>query len=132
MPLSDHEQKMLDAMERALYAEDPKFATQMKGRTAGAPSRRRLAIGVVGAIAGLALVVLGVWSQLVLVGVLGFLLMVGGVAYGFAPMRAAASTSAQTGAAATARPAKAKKAAKPSDGFMKRMEDRWDKRREQP
>ncbi|MEW2633449.1 DUF3040 domain-containing protein, partial [Streptomyces sp. NPDC048389] len=27
MPLSEHEQRMLEQMERALYAEDPKFAT---------------------------------------------------------------------------------------------------------
>ena len=26
MPLSDHEQRMLDQIESALYAEDPKFA----------------------------------------------------------------------------------------------------------
>ncbi|HZF87360.1 DUF3040 domain-containing protein, partial [Streptomyces sp.] len=25
MPLSEHEQRMLEQMERALYAEDPKF-----------------------------------------------------------------------------------------------------------
>ncbi|MDT5076609.1 MAG: hypothetical protein QOJ80_1246, partial [Mycobacterium sp.] len=25
MPLSDHEQRMLDQIESALYAEDPKF-----------------------------------------------------------------------------------------------------------
>ncbi|MDT5144193.1 MAG: hypothetical protein QOE52_5809, partial [Mycobacterium sp.] len=27
MPLSDHEQRMLDQIESALYAEDPKFAS---------------------------------------------------------------------------------------------------------
>ncbi|HXA12142.1 MAG TPA: DUF3040 domain-containing protein, partial [Mycobacterium sp.] len=27
MPLSDHEQRMLDEIESALYAEDPKFAS---------------------------------------------------------------------------------------------------------
>ncbi|RZL78658.1 MAG: DUF3040 domain-containing protein, partial [Rhodococcus sp. (in: high G+C Gram-positive bacteria)] len=27
MPLSEHEQRMLDQIESALYAEDPKFAS---------------------------------------------------------------------------------------------------------
>ena len=29
MPLSDHEQRMLDQIESALYAEDPKFASSV-------------------------------------------------------------------------------------------------------
>ncbi|MFL6167108.1 MAG: DUF3040 domain-containing protein, partial [Ornithinibacter sp.] len=33
MPLSEHEQKMLEQMEQALAAEDPKFASQMQGRS---------------------------------------------------------------------------------------------------
>ena len=36
MPLSEHEQKMLEQMEQALYAEDPKFASQMQGAGARA------------------------------------------------------------------------------------------------
>ena len=31
MPLSEHEQQLLEQMEQALYAEDPKFASQMQG-----------------------------------------------------------------------------------------------------
>ncbi|HUR75982.1 MAG TPA: DUF3040 domain-containing protein, partial [Sporichthya sp.] len=27
MPLSEHEQRLLEQMERALYAEDPKFVS---------------------------------------------------------------------------------------------------------
>ena len=33
MPLSDHEQRMLDQIESALYAEDPKFASSVRGGT---------------------------------------------------------------------------------------------------
>jgi len=29
VPLSEHEQHLLEQMEQALYAEDPKFASQM-------------------------------------------------------------------------------------------------------
>ena len=37
MPLSDHEQRMLDQIESALYAEDPKFASSVRGDTYGPP-----------------------------------------------------------------------------------------------
>lgn len=33
MPLSDREQRMLDQIESALYAEDPKFASSVRGHT---------------------------------------------------------------------------------------------------
>ena len=42
MPLSEHEQRLLEQMERALYAEDPKFASSL--RSAGPrPGNRRKA-----------------------------------------------------------------------------------------
>ena len=37
MPLSDHEQRMLDQIESALYAEDPKFASSVRGGSLRAP-----------------------------------------------------------------------------------------------
>lgn len=33
-PLLDHEQRMLDQIESALYAEDPKFASSVRGTLA--------------------------------------------------------------------------------------------------
>ena len=41
MPLSEHEQRMLDQIESALYAEDPKFASNVRGGRMRAPSSRR-------------------------------------------------------------------------------------------
>ena len=46
MPLSDHEQRMLDQIESALYAEDPKFASSVRGGAMRAPSARRRLQGV--------------------------------------------------------------------------------------
>ena len=46
MPLSEHEQRMLDQIESALYAEDPKFASTVRGKRMGmASNRRRLQAG---------------------------------------------------------------------------------------
>jgi len=47
MPLSDHEQRMLDQIESALYAEDPKFASSVRGGNLRAPSARRRLQGAV-------------------------------------------------------------------------------------
>ncbi|HXR67321.1 MAG TPA: DUF3040 domain-containing protein, partial [Dermatophilaceae bacterium] len=92
MPLSEHEQHLLEQMEQALYAEDPKFASQMQGSAARARLRRSIAIGVAGVIAGLGLVVLGVAQGTALRGIIwgaiGFALMVGGVAYAIRPAKA--------------------------------------------
>lgn len=53
MPLSEHEQQMLDQIEQALYAEDPKFASTVRGsRLRKRPRRKRLQ--------GIALFVLGI------------------------------------------------------------------------
>jgi len=52
MPLSEHEQRLFDQIERALYAEDPKFASTIRGARLR-PSRRRR-------IQGIALFVLGI------------------------------------------------------------------------
>ena len=130
MPLSEHEQHLLQQMEQALYAEDPKFASQMQGSIARARMRRRIILGVAAVVVGLGLVVLGV-MQAVWIGAIGFALMIGGAVYASTPPR----TKATLGSVApdgTIRPAatssKARKA-RSGQTFMQRLEQRWDKRR---
>jgi hypothetical protein len=41
VPLSEHEQRLLEQMERALYAEDPKFASTLRSAGPRPGSRRR-------------------------------------------------------------------------------------------
>lgn len=121
MPLSEHEQKLLDQMERALYAEDPSFATQMKGAR-GRANKRALMLGGLIAAVGLALVVLGVVMQVILLGGVGFVVMIAGVAWAFRPAHPSAPVP---GAPVAKKPAKAKKK---GDGFMNRVEERWQRR----
>ena len=52
MPLSEHEQKVLQQMEQALYAEDPRFATHITNHGLH-QNKRRMLLGGVGVIAGL-------------------------------------------------------------------------------
>ena len=49
MPLSENEQRLLEQMERALYAEDPKFASAMRGANRRPGAGRRLLLGGVSA-----------------------------------------------------------------------------------
>lgn len=84
MPLSEHEQRMLDQIERELYAEDPKFASTVRGKRMRRPARRRRIQGAALFVVGVALLVLGVVipfrvAEIPLISVFGFLVMFFGV-----------------------------------------------------
>ena len=140
MPLSEHEQRVLEQMEQALSAEDPRFASQMLGKAQARAQRRRTALGVVIALAGLGLVILAVTAQQIWLGGLGFVAMVLGGFWTFtpAPQKAALGTvqddgniTLRTGHPSTGGREKGKNRKPRGGGFMERMEQRWDKRREQ-
>jgi hypothetical protein len=135
VPLSEHEQQLLEQMEQALYAEDPKFASQMQGAGARAAARRRMAIGVVGVLAGLALVLVAIRTTTWL-GALGFALMVAAVAYALTPPRRGKARLGAVQSDGTVRRALGnpggKRTKSPKSGsFMQRLEERWDRRRDQ-
>lgn len=121
MPLSEHEQKLLEQLEKQLHEEDPKFANSMGSDPGRSWSTRHVVIGVLCALAGIFLLLVGVTTQLIVVGVLGFIVMGGGVY--FATMRSAAA-AARGGA-----PGGAAKSGKPRSSFMNSLEERWDERR---
>ena len=60
MPLSEHEQRLLDQIERALYAEDPKFASNVRGARMRSLSHRRRLQGIALFVLGLLLLGAGV------------------------------------------------------------------------
>lgn len=128
MPLSEYEQRVLEQMERQLTSDDPRLANTLTSR--GHKPVMRYALGGIGAVVGLLLLVGGAASSEVWLGVLGFVVMFASVAIAFTrPRRAAGGPVGVVrpdGTASRAVPAK-----KGKKGFMDRMEDRWDKRREQ-
>ena len=77
MALSEHEQRLLDEIEQALYAEDPKFASSVRSARPRSRARTQLALAVCGALAGLAVVIIGLATKLIPLSVLGFVLIVG-------------------------------------------------------
>jgi hypothetical protein len=75
VPLSEEELRLLEQMERALVAEDPKLASTMRGATLRATARRRALIAAVVFVLGIAVLMTGAVTQLILVGIGGFLVM---------------------------------------------------------
>jgi hypothetical protein len=122
VPLSEHEQRLLEQMERALYAEDPKFASSLRSAGPRPGSRRKAAVGVLTALVGFGLLITGAATSIVVVGVVGFLAMLVGTFLVVTTMRA--RPEAET----AAKPGKAAKA--PKTGFMDRVEERFRQRRE--
>lgn len=122
MPLSEHEQRLLEQMERALYAEDPKFASSLRSSGPRPGIRRSAATGVLVALAGVAALVAGAATSLVPLGVLGFVLMVAGTFLVIRALRA----PVETGAAPTA----TKQGKKQRTSLTDKAEERFRKRRE--
>lgn len=84
MPLSEDEQRWLAEIERALHADDPKFAA---GHSVEGVWRRRtvaaavVLIGVVLFVVGLVLITPAALGVGVIISIAGFLVMVGGAAF---------------------------------------------------
>ncbi|WP_197379762.1 DUF3040 domain-containing protein [Mycolicibacterium mengxianglii] len=132
MPLSDHEQRMLDQIESALYAEDPKFASSVRGGNLRAPSARRRLQGAALFVIGLAMLVCGVAFKATMIGgfpvlsVIGFIVMFGGVVYAITGPRGIAKDAPAAGPGAPLRGQKKSKGA--GGSFTSRMEDRFRRR----
>lgn len=130
MPLSEQEQRLLEEMERSLYQNDSDFVARVTRRQ-GRPTYTSITLGVLGALAGVAVVVLGLVLRQPLIGILGFVVMLAGVLFALRPgLRPSASSKASRASrSAGSRPARG--ASQSGGSFMDRMNDRWDKRNEQ-
>ena len=80
MPLSEHEQRLLEQIERALVDDDPKFASSVRNGDRRVKARRRAQFGVALVVVGLAVLVGGAVAQSFVIGALGSLVMFGGAA----------------------------------------------------
>ncbi|WP_297592851.1 DUF3040 domain-containing protein [Mycobacterium sp.] len=131
MPLSDHEQRMLDQIESALYAEDPKFASSVRGGGFRAPTARRRLQGVALFVVGLAMLVSGVAFKATWIGgsvpilsIFGFIVMFGGVVFGITGPRLSGRSDHSGSAPGSLR----QRRNKGGGSFTSRMEDRFRRR----
>lgn len=133
MPLSEHEQRLLDQIERELYAEDPKFASTVRGTRLRRPARRRRIQGIALFVVGVALLVLGVVVQqfrvadIPLISVLGFLVMFFGVMMAVTSIRHGADGDGKGGGPGS----RGGKQSGRRSSFTQRMEERFRQRFEE-
>lgn len=139
MPLSEEEQRMLEQLEQALAAEDPKFASTLRGSSTRS-HHRRMAFASAGVfVLGIVLLMTGVIVPETLVSVLGFVLMLGGAYFGLTAWRrsnqpeplyvvGSDKTKPRTGRGKPS--AKSRPRAEAHGSFMERLEERWNRRRE--
>lgn len=126
MPLSEHEQRMLAEMEKQLH-EDPQFADSLREvDAAGRFSTRNIALGLLTAVVGLVLVLVGISLSPspvlgITVGIVGFVLMCLGVYLALNKSKGGAPL-AQGGGTEAGGP-------RPSSNYMQRLEQQWEDRR---
>ena len=151
MPLSDHEQRLLEQMERVLAAEDPKLASALRGSSARSRQRRLMVLAGVGFVVGLIMMFTGVvvpaisgnLVTLVAVSGPGFLLMLASTYYVAVNLRQSPSVPDTPSGVTrigpggrTTRSRQRGRGPRPAAAgsgrasFMARMEERWRRRRE--
>jgi hypothetical protein len=138
VPLSEHEQRLLEQIEQALYAEDPKFAQSWRVRDLRSLRRARVLRATLVVLLGLGALVAGVVLQAdntvlgVALGVGGFLLMLAGA---WLAMLTRQTPTAGTAAASPAAPAgtagKSPRSRRPRQSLKSRLEERWERRQDE-
>ncbi len=117
MPLSEHEQRLLEQMERALSAEDPKLVSALTGTRLAKLTRGRILLALALIVAGIVVLLGGLIAKITLVGVFGFALALAGT-YLVITRNSKTRSNNQPG----------RKVGHP--GFFGRLEERWDRREE--
>jgi Protein of unknown function (DUF3040) len=130
VPLSEHEQRQLDQIERALYAEDPKFANAVRSTDPHVHYKRRLFQAGLGVFLGICLVMAGVIMLTqtpigIVIGAVGFVMAVVSCSWGLKTWKRVSSGEEGSGGPQS----KSARPRQPRTGFMDRMEERWRRRR---
>lgn len=129
MPLSEHEQRMLEQMERALYAEDPKFASALEGGGLRTFTRRRVYLAIAGFLVGIGLLMAGMVAKQTWVSVVGFLVMLACAVLAVTGWRRATRPGENPPAPSGRRIGRRHQ---PRRGkVMDRIEERWQRRRDE-
>lgn len=122
MPLSEHEQRLFEQIERSL-AEDPKFASAVRASDPRLHARRRLLIAAGVIVAGLALVVFGTVNKTPLLGVAGFVVMLGAAAFAMQSHRRAQGPDLRVVGGTAARSTRQRRSS-----LVDRLAERWRQR----
>ncbi|WOQ15857.1 DUF3040 domain-containing protein [Raineyella sp. W15-4] len=124
MALSEHEQRLLEQMEAAFAAEDPKLADTLSGNS-GRRLETRLAIGAgLAFVVGVVLLLVGISvPHLWLISVLGFLVMLTATVVGLSAWQKQDALSRRKGRTKVRVSADDRR-------IMNKFEERWNRRQE--
>src|SRR5437763_11497950 len=75
VPLSEHEQRQLEQIEQALYADYPRFANAVRASDPRVHYKRRVVEATLGFVLGIGMLLGGVISKYIWVAVAGFVVM---------------------------------------------------------
>lgn len=123
MPLSEEEARLLHQLEQSLAAEDPDFASTLRGSKLFAHNRRIAVISALGFVVGIMVMFSGVTVPSVILGVVGFIVMLASAYMFLTAYRRGIGSSDEEKSTGTAPP-------KPSGSFVDRMEQRWNRRQD--
>jgi hypothetical protein len=129
VPLSEHEQRLLEQIERALVDDDPKFASTVRTGDRRSRARRKLQLGGLLVLVGLAVLVVGAIYS-VPVGVLGFLVMLGGAVLGVLNYKTATG-AVEAAAGPAGAPTRGRKGRARRQPLKNRLEERFRRRYDQ-
>ncbi|HEY1621034.1 MAG TPA: DUF3040 domain-containing protein [Streptosporangiaceae bacterium] len=138
MPLSEHEQRQLEQIEQALYAEHPRFARRVRASDPRVHYRRRVFQAAIGFLVGVGLLVGGVATKNLWIGVAGFVVMLACCMWALSSYRHMSGITAGRGLASgrggrqgrPSRQSRRQAKAQSQGGVMDRLEERWRRRQE--
>jgi Protein of unknown function (DUF3040) len=145
VPLSEEELRLLEQMERALVAEDPKFVSALRGTARRRDARRRSFIAGGVFVLGVVVLMTGAVMAETIVAVIGFVVMLASAVVALSYWRSQSSPAAQPGPGGahpegasrlTVMPGGKKqkkrspRARQSQQSMMQRFEERWRRRRD--
>jgi Protein of unknown function (DUF3040) len=130
VPLSEHEQRQLEQIEQALYAEHPRLARAMRAKDPKVHYRRRVTQAAIGFIIGVGAVAAGFYLKYNWLAAVGFAVMIVSSIWAVASYRRMAGMVVDR----SRRPARRRDRRAPkiatNTGIMDRIEERWRRRQE--
>jgi hypothetical protein len=137
VPLSEHEQRQFEQIERALRAGDPRFADAVHAADPRVHYRRRVIAAALGFVIGVGLLFAGVVINVILIAVAGFVVMLACSLWAVTSYRRMTGITTGRVPAQARRSAKERRAAKGRSAgrqagprLMGRLEERWRRRQE--
>jgi hypothetical protein len=152
VPLSEHEQRQLEQIEQALYADYPKLAQAVRAKDPRIHYKRRVVYAAIGFLIGVGLLMAGVVYKTTYIGVGGFVVMLACAMWALTSWRhmggsaAGRSASASPGRSQVRGPApgpgrersqrrgqtprKNRRGRAAKGSFMERLEERWRRRQQ--